>query len=143
MQPQRSAPQPDTPSRDGVGEADESLFPSVAAVRVVDGYGVKITVYRARLRVEDGIGRQRRSQTYSRATCPFRRLLTLGHTGYISLEAVRWCWDLDIDIIQIDADRNLLLDQCQARGENQSAATNPGPGAIHDGGCRGRAARIR
>jgi CRISPR-associated endonuclease Cas1 len=86
------------------------IFPDPGrVVRVVDGYGVRVRVHHGRLQVEDGIGRQRRSVTYARATCPFRRLLILGHTGYISLEAIRWCWDLGVGIVQVDTDRNLLL----------------------------------
>src|SRR5258708_2486730 len=105
MQAQPSAPtaQPETATA-------ESFFPPTASgVRVVDGYGIKMSVHHGHLRIEDGIGRHHRSGSYSRATCPFRRLLILGHTGYITLEAMRWCWDLGISIIQIDADRNLLL----------------------------------
>ncbi len=104
--------QPSAPlTHDDAGaRAHESRFPdNVTGVRVVDGYGVKISVRRRMLVVEDGIGRQRRQTTHARATCPFRRLLILGHTGYISLEAIRWCWDLGIGIVHIDADRNLLL----------------------------------
>lgn len=96
---------------------EDMFFPDTAdgAVRVVDGYGVRVRVHHGRLQVDDGIGRQRRSDTYARATCPFRRLLILGHTGYLSLEAVRWCHDLGIGVIHLDADRSLL--QTSARRE--------------------------
>jgi CRISPR-associated endonuclease Cas1 len=108
MHAQPSAP----PSR-----PDERLFPDTAgsAVRVVDGYGVRVRVQHGRLQIDDGIGRQRRSHTYARATCPFVRLLVLGHTGYVSLEAVRWCHDLGIGVVHLDADRSLL--QTSARRE--------------------------
>jgi CRISP-associated protein Cas1 len=88
----------------------DRFFPDIddPSVRVVDGYGVRIRVHHGRLHIEDGIGRQRRSDTYARATCPFRRLLILGHTGYMSLEAVRWCHDLGVGVVHVDADRSLL-----------------------------------
>ncbi len=96
---------------------EDRLFPDTAdgAVRVVDGYGVRIRVHHGRLQIDDGIGRERRSDTYPRATCPIHRLLVLGHTGYISLEAVRWCHDLGIGVVHLDADRRLL--QTSARRE--------------------------
>jgi CRISPR-associated endonuclease Cas1 len=96
---------------------EHGLFPDTAgaAVRVVDGYGVRIRVHLGRLRIDDGIGRQRRSDTYPRATCPFRRLVVLGHTGYMSLGAVRWCHDLGIAVVHLDTNRSLL--QTSARRE--------------------------
>jgi CRISPR/Cas system-associated endonuclease Cas1 len=96
---------------------EDRLFPDTAdpTVRVVDGYGVRIRVHHGRLQIHDGIGRQRRTDTYARATCPFRRLLVLGHTGYISFEAVRWCHDLDIGVVHLDNDRT--LSQTSARRE--------------------------
>jgi CRISPR-associated endonuclease Cas1 len=96
---------------------EDRLFPDTAGavVRVVDGYGVRIRVHHGRLQIDDGIGRQRRSDTYARATCPFRRLLVLGHTGYMTLEAVRWCHDVGIGVVHLDTDRSLL--QTSARRE--------------------------
>jgi CRISPR-associated endonuclease Cas1 len=96
---------------------EDRLFPHTAdtTVRVVDGYGVRIRVHHGHLQIDDGIGRQRRSDTYPRATCPFHRILILGHTGYISLEAVRWCHELGIGVVHLDADRSLL--QTSARRE--------------------------
>src|SRR5689334_9087283 len=73
-------------------------------VYVADGYGIKITVNRGHLIIEDGVGRQRRQARFNRATGSLRRLLVLGHTGYISLEAFRWMWDLRIGFVHIDRD---------------------------------------
>ena len=100
---------------------EDRTFPDTAdpAVRVVDGYGVRIRVHHGRLQIEDGIGRQRRSDTYARATCPFRRLLVLGHTGYMSFEAVRWCHDLGIGVVHLDADRSLLHTSARRTGTNR------------------------
>src|SRR3954447_23207166 len=102
MQAHRSAP---TAAPDG---AAPSPFPAtLAGVRIVDGYGVRLSVRRGQLVVEDGIGRHRRADSYARATCPFRRLLILGRSGYLSLEAVRWCTDLGVAVVHLDANRNV------------------------------------
>ena len=77
-------------------------------VYVADGYGVKIRVDHGHLVIDDGVGRHRRTARFNRATNQLRRLLILGHTGYISLEAIRWMWDLDIAVIHIDRDGQLL-----------------------------------
>jgi CRISP-associated protein Cas1 len=88
----------------------DRLFPATDSdVRVVDGYGVKVSVRHRHLVIEDGIGRQRRFDRYSRATCPFRRLLVVAHSGFITLDATRWCSDLGVEIVQLDGDQNLLL----------------------------------
>jgi CRISPR-associated protein Cas1 len=101
--------QPSAPPAESARQIEWFPDTHLAGVRVADGYGVKISVHHGRLRIADGIGRHRRSNSYSRATCPFRRLLILGHSGYVTLQAIRWCWDLGIGVIQVDSDRNLLL----------------------------------
>jgi CRISPR-associated endonuclease Cas1 len=83
-------------------------------VCVVNGFGVKITVERGRLRVLDGYGRERRARRYSRATSGLSRLVVLGHAGYITLEAIRWLADLGVPFMHIDADGRLLA--CSATG---------------------------
>ena len=54
------------------------LYPPLqvrAGVLVVDGFGIALRVLnRGKLRVEDGIGRQRRSLTLDRAGCGLERL---------------------------------------------------------------------
>ena len=73
-------------------------------VAVAGGYGVGISVWRGRLRVDDGIGENRRSRIYHRATSGLKRLVVLGHTGYVSLEGIRWLADVKAAYLQVDAD---------------------------------------
>ena len=77
-------------------------------VLVLSGYGHSVRVWRGRLRVADGIGRDRREALVHRATGGLRRLVVLGHTGSITLEAIRWLADVGVGFLQIDADGRVL-----------------------------------
>lgn len=94
MEPQPT-PSPVPISRDGVC--------------VVDGYGIEIKVERGHLVIADGIGPNRRWSRFSRATSGIRRLVLLGHTGFISLDAFRWLADTGIGLVQLDPDGRLLM----------------------------------
>jgi CRISPR-associated endonuclease Cas1 len=78
-------------------------------ILVVSGYGVHIGVEHGQLIVSDGFGRERRHGALSRATCGLKRLVVLGHSGTISLEALRWLHDLHAAIVQLDADGTVIL----------------------------------
>ncbi len=41
--------------------------------------------------VHDGLGRPRRIRRFSRAERSVRRIVVLGHTGSITLDAIAWC----------------------------------------------------
>ena len=73
------------------------------------GYGLTVSVEHGRLAVSDGLGNRRRMSHFSKATCGIERLVILGHSGTLSLEAVRWLHDIRAAVIQIDADGNLLF----------------------------------
>jgi CRISPR/Cas system-associated endonuclease Cas1 len=98
--------QPTEPSRDGIC--------------VAHGYGLKISVHRGHLIVHDGIGRQRQTRRYHRVTSKLRRLVLIGHTGYITLDALRWLRDIGAALIHIDADGQLLTTST-ARGPGHAA----------------------
>jgi CRISPR-associated endonuclease Cas1 len=83
------------------------LVPS-RGILVLSGYGLDVRVWRGRLRVADGVGRNRREAIVHRATGRLRRLVVLGHTGAISLEAIRWLADVGAGYIQTDADGRVL-----------------------------------
>ena len=82
---------------------------SRSGVAVVDGYGVKIQVERGRLVVSDSIGPLRREARFARATHGIRRLVVLGHTGFVSLDAIRWLADVEIGFVHLDPDGRLLI----------------------------------
>jgi CRISPR-associated endonuclease Cas1 len=74
---------------------------------VADGYGVQLRVQRRQLVVEDGIGRSRRRRVFSRSD-RLMRLVVLGGSGSLSLEALRWLADVGAALVCIDRDARLL-----------------------------------
>ena len=89
-----------------------SAWPEEVAARngviVASGYGIRIGIWRGRLRIEDGSGADRRSRLIHRAASGLKRLVVLGHTGSISLETFRWLADIKAGYLQIDADGRVL-----------------------------------
>ncbi len=75
---------------------------------VVSGYGVRIAVGRSHLTIADGFPDERRSFRLSRATSRLKRLVMLGHSGTVSLEAMRWLHDVGAAFVQIDADGTVI-----------------------------------
>lgn len=82
---------------------------SRAGVCVVDGWGVKLRVERRRLVISDGIGRSRREVRLARAGSGLRRLVLLGHSGYVTLEAVRFVSDSGAAFLHLDHEGRVLL----------------------------------
>jgi len=82
---------------------------SADGVCVVDGYGIEIRVERGHLVIADGIGRIRRASRFARATSGLRRLVLLGHTGFITLGAIRWLEDVGARFIHLGSDGQILM----------------------------------
>jgi CRISPR-associated endonuclease Cas1 len=78
-------------------------------VLTVDGYGLHLAVRHGHLNITDGIGPHRRTRTLPRAQRTVRRIVILGHTGTLTLDAIRWCADIGIALIQIDSDGRVLM----------------------------------
>lgn len=78
-------------------------------VIVLNGYGLRVAVERGHLALSDGVGRARRTGTFSRATCGIRRLIVVGHSGTMSFEALRWLADVEASFAQIDADGSVVV----------------------------------
>src|SRR5215472_3399471 len=101
-------------------------------ILLVDGYGVSLTVYRGHLTIRDGLGRHRRERRLPRAQRTVRRILVRGHTGHITLDAIRWCHDTGVTLTTIDADGRVLLtagaagrDDARLRRAQAAAANSP------------------
>ncbi len=101
-------------------------------VLALTGYGLRVTVDRGHLVVADGICDERRSGRFARATSGLKRLVLLGHTGFITLEALRWLRDVGAAFVQIDADGGIVaawgpagLDDARLR---RAQALAPGSG---------------
>ena len=86
----------DTSSVDPLAESASALEAAFGrdaenpAVCVVDGYGIQVATRSGRLIVQDGIGTHRRERIYSRANHGLSRLVIVGTTGHITIEAFRW-----------------------------------------------------
>ena len=89
-----------------------SIYPLLqvrAGVLVVDGYGIALRLARrGKLRVEDGIGRQRRSIVLDRAGCGLERLVLIGHAGFLTLDALAWLRGIGAALVQIGRDGEVL-----------------------------------
>lgn len=77
-------------------------------IETVVGYGVKIFVERGHLVVEDGIADDRRQRRFHRATGGLKRLVVIGHSGFVTFEALRWISDVGAVFVQVDGDSNLI-----------------------------------
>ncbi len=115
-----------------------ATIPSNVETVVLSGYGLKIAVYRRHLVVEDGVGEHGREGRFHKAMCKLRRLVVLGHTGYVSLEALRWLRDAGVAFVQIDADGTLIAsfapegtnDVARRRAQLAAASTETGAGIV-------------
>ena len=77
-------------------------------VLVLSGYGLRVSVARGHLVMEDGIADRRRVRRLSRIDRTVRRVAIVGHAGTISLDAIRWLDDVKIPLIHLDADGRVL-----------------------------------
>ncbi len=73
-----------------------------ASVAVADGRGVRVTVDRGHLLVTDGLGHHRRERRWPRASRELRRLVVVGRSGFVSLEAIRWCQAVGVALAVLD-----------------------------------------
>ena len=101
---------------------------------VLSGYGVHLSVERGHLTFADGFGAERREGRLSRATAGLKRLVMLGHSGAVTLEAMRWLHDVGAAFVHIDADGRVItvstrqgLDDARLR-RAQAGATSNGVG---------------
>jgi CRISP-associated protein Cas1 len=86
-----------------------SRQPQDTSVVVADGYGVRVHVSKGHLVVEDGIGRARRVRKIPRQPREVSRLVILGSAGFVTLEALRWCADLGIAVVNLERSGRLLM----------------------------------
>jgi CRISPR-associated endonuclease Cas1 len=71
-------------------------------VLTLAGYGIRVSVDRGYLSVEDGIGTSRRSARFSKIDGRVRRLVVIGSDGYVSLSALQWLADRDASFVMLD-----------------------------------------
>jgi CRISPR-associated endonuclease Cas1 len=84
---------------------------------VVDGFGVTVKVARSQLVIADGAGRNRRERRYGRATSKLARLVVLGGSGTLSLDAIRWLADVGASLVCIDRDHTVMVTSAATKAE--------------------------
>jgi CRISPR-associated endonuclease Cas1 len=72
------------------------------------GYGIKISVERGHLTLEDGIGADRHKWRFSRVGHGLKRLVVIGNDGFVSLAALRWLADQDAAFVMLERDGSVL-----------------------------------
>jgi|SRR5580700_1265259 hypothetical protein len=88
------------------------LYPPLqvrAGVLVVDGFGIALRVLYGKLHVSDGLGRQRRSIVLDRAGSGLERLVLIGKTGSVTLEALAWLRAIGAALVQITISSSEVL----------------------------------
>jgi hypothetical protein len=105
------------------------------ALVVAHGYGLRIHVQRRHLIVEDGFGRQRRTRRYHR-TQRLQRLVIIGRSGYVTLDALRFLHDTGAAFVHVDANGELIA--CSAAGGPDLAGLRRAQALAPDGprACR-------
>src|SRR5690348_8391506 len=77
-------------------------------VLTLSGYGIRVTVDRGHLFVEDGARADHRQYRLSRVGHELKRLVIIGADGFISLAALRWLADQDASFVMLDRDGSVL-----------------------------------
>ncbi|MHB8145239.1 MAG: hypothetical protein ACYDEW_06340, partial [Vulcanimicrobiaceae bacterium] len=79
-----------------------------AGALVADGYGISLRVLYGKLHVEDGIADRRRALVLDRAGSGLERLVLLGKTGTLTLEALSWLRAIGAALVHLGPDGALL-----------------------------------
>ena len=85
-----------------------SAVPVRSGIVMLSGYGIKVSVDRRHLSVSDGVGNQRRTGRFAKATSRIKRLIVMAQTGFVTLDALRWLHDAKAAFIQLDHGATIL-----------------------------------
>ncbi|MDQ2889959.1 MAG: CRISPR-associated endonuclease Cas1 [Gemmatimonadota bacterium] len=77
------------------------------SVVVLAGYGVRAELRGGHLEVESGVGANRHRQRFTRVS-GLRRLIVLGDSGAVSLDALRWLYDTGAAFVHIGRDAHVV-----------------------------------
>jgi CRISPR-associated endonuclease Cas1 len=90
-----------------LSQAHNSLKPR-HGVATLFGYGIRVSVDRGHLLVEDGLAGERRCHRFSRVGHGLSRLLVVGSDGMVSLAALRWLADQDASFVMLERDGTVV-----------------------------------
>lgn len=78
-------------------------------ILTLSGHGVRVSVNRGYLTVEDGLGEERHSARFSRIDQSLKRLVLIGTAGSVTLDAIQWLHDVGVPLIHLKRDGTLLF----------------------------------
>src|SRR6266571_841746 len=74
-------------------------------ILMIDGYDCRLVIRSKQLHITDGIDSGRRTRIVSK-TDGIRRIVILSDSGFVTLDAIRWCESEGIAIVQYGEDGN-------------------------------------
>lgn len=78
-------------------------------ILTLHGYGIKVSVDRGHLIIEDGIGAERSKARFPRVGHRLKRLIVIGADGMVSLAALRWLADQNASFVMLNRDGSVLF----------------------------------
>jgi len=112
--------------------------PPHGGILTLSGHGVRVSVNRGYLTVEDGLGEERYSARFSRIDQSLKRLVLIGTAGSVTLDAIQWLHDVGVPLIHLKRDGTLLF--VAAPSGATSPALRRGQALARETGFAGRIA---
>ncbi|MEZ4412427.1 MAG: CRISPR-associated endonuclease Cas1 [Gemmatimonadales bacterium] len=78
-------------------------------ILTLSGHGVRVSVNRGYLTIEDGLGEERYGARFSRIDQSLKRLVLIGSAGSVTLDALQWLHDVGVPLIHLKRDGTLLF----------------------------------
>jgi len=78
-------------------------------ILTLSGHGVRVSVERGHLDVEDGLGEERRAGRFNKIDPSLKRVVIIGSAGVVTLDAIHWLHDVGVPLIHLRADGTLLF----------------------------------
>lgn len=78
-------------------------------VLVLEGYGVRLAKERGHLVVEGGVANTRWRERFSRLDRDLKRVVVIGHSGTITLDAIDWLQGVGVPLLHLDHDGRIYF----------------------------------
>jgi CRISPR-associated protein Cas1 len=99
-------------------QAPHELLRPHHGVLTVSGYGIRVSVERGHLLLQDGVGALRRRGRFPRIGHNLKRVILIGSDGSVSLAALRWLADQKASFVMLDRDGSVLMTTGPARSSD-------------------------
>jgi len=88
---------------------DATRLTTQNGVLTLSGYGLRLAVERGHLAVEGGVGDERRKARFSRIDRDLTRIVIVGHSGTISLDAIAWLQGVGVPLFHLGYDARVYF----------------------------------